>query len=103
MKPTNNVEGGKKEKKKVKFPCKLCLEDHMTYKFPLIDQAQKLLKQQQPDVLEDPFAQGKNATSSSKYIGGTSSSPSTNQYYINMVWSHTLLKTRAKNYETKGQ
>ena len=23
-KPANNVDGGKKEKKKVKFPCKLC-------------------------------------------------------------------------------
>ena len=23
-KPTNNIDGGKKENKKVKFPCKLC-------------------------------------------------------------------------------
>ena len=24
QKPTNNADGGKKDKKKVKFPCKLC-------------------------------------------------------------------------------
>ena len=30
-KPTNNADGGKKEKKKVKFPCKLCQEDHLTH------------------------------------------------------------------------
>ena len=28
QKPTNNADGGKKEKNKVKFSCKLCHEDH---------------------------------------------------------------------------
>ena len=46
-KPINNTDGGKKEKKKVNFPCKLCHEDHLAHKFPLIGQAQKLLKNQQ--------------------------------------------------------
>ena len=64
-KPTNNVDGGKKEKKKVKFPCKLCHEDHLTHQCPLMDQAQKLLKSQQPAVLKDPFPQGKNSASAS--------------------------------------
>ena len=45
-KPTNNADGGEKEKNKVKFPCKLCQEDHLTHQCPLIDQAQKLLKGQ---------------------------------------------------------
>ena len=53
-KPVNNANGGKKEKKKVKFPCKLCQEDHLTHLCPLMDQAQKLLKAQQPAVLKDP-------------------------------------------------
>ena len=39
QKPTNNVDGGKKEKKKVKFPCKLCHEDHLTHLCPLMEQA----------------------------------------------------------------
>ena len=38
-KPTNNVDGGKKENKKVKFPCNLCHEDHMTHLFTLMEQA----------------------------------------------------------------
>ena len=55
---TDNTDGGKKEKKKVKFPCKLYQEDHLTHQCPLIDQAQKLQKGQQPTVLKDPFPQG---------------------------------------------
>ena len=43
-KTTNNFDGGKKDKKKVKFPWKLCQGDHLNHQFPLIDQAQKLLK-----------------------------------------------------------
>ena len=54
-KPTNNADGGKKDKNKVNFPCKLCQGDHLTYKCPLMEQAQKLLKNQQPVVLKDPF------------------------------------------------
>ena len=52
-KPTNNANGGKKEKK-VKFPCKLCQEDHLTHQCPLIDQAQKLLKSQQQEGYFSP-------------------------------------------------
>ena len=55
QKPANNANGGKKEKKKVKFPCKLCHEDHLTHICPLMEQAQKLLKSQQLAILKDPF------------------------------------------------
>ena len=55
QKPANNDDGGKKEKKKVKFPCKLCHEYHLTHICPLMEQAQKLLKAQQPTILKDPF------------------------------------------------
>ena len=58
QKPTNNADGRRKEKKKVKIPCKLCHEDHLTHQCPLMEQAQKLLKVQQPTVLKDPFPQG---------------------------------------------
>ena len=73
----------------MKFPCKLCQEDHLTHQFPLIDQAQKLLKNQQPTVLKDPFPQGENAASVSNVAGGTANVP--DQNYINMVQSETLL------------
>ena len=82
-KPTNNAGGVEKEKKKVKFPCKLCQEDHLTHQCPPMDQAQKLLKNQQTTVLKDPFPQGQNAASVSNIAGGTSNSP--NQNYINIV------------------
>ena len=38
-KPTNKADGGKKEKKKVKFPCKLCHEYPLTRQCPLMEQA----------------------------------------------------------------
>ena len=83
QKPTKNVDRGEKEKKKVKCPCKLCQEDHLTHQYPLIDQVQKLLKAQQLVVLKDPFPQGQNSTSASNVAGGTPNALDPN--YINMV------------------
>ena len=69
-----------------------------------MDQAHKLLKQQQPVILKDMFAQGKNSSyNDPKNIGGTQNDPSTDQSFINIVQSHTLLQTRAKNYEIEAQ
>ena len=65
-----------------------------------MDQAQKLLKNQQSVVLKVPFPQGQNATSVSNIEGGTSNA--FEQNYINMVLSQTLLQTRNKNYETEA-
>ena len=48
----NNAWGG--VTKKVKIPYKLCHEDHLTYKCPLMEQDQKLLKKCHV-VLKDPF------------------------------------------------
>ena len=100
-KPSNNADGGKKDKKKVKFPYKLCQGDHLTHQFPLMEQAQKMLKNQQLVVLKDPFPQGQNIASISNVAGGTSRAPP-DQNYINMVQSSTLLHTRSKNYDTEA-
>ena len=54
-----------------------------------IDQAQKLLKGQQPAILKDPFPQGQSSASASNVAGGTPNAPEPN--YINMVRSDTLL------------
>ena len=62
-----------------------------------MDQAQKLLKAQQPAILKDPFPQGQNSASGSNVVGGTQTAPDPN--YINMVRSSILLQTRNKNYE----
>ena len=101
-KPMNNDDGGKKDKKKVKFSCKLCQGDQLTHQFPLIDQAQKLLKTQQQVVLKDPFPQGQNVASVSNVDGGTPGAPP-DQNYINMVRYSTLLQTRNKNYDMEAQ
>jgi hypothetical protein len=42
-KSNENDEGAKQEKKKVKFPCNLCSEDHLTHQCPKIKEAQSLL------------------------------------------------------------
>ena len=58
------------------------------------------MKQQQPSVLKDLFPQAHNANySDPKNAGGMYNSPSTDQSYINMVQSHTLLQTKANSYE----
>ena len=97
QKPANSADGGKKEKKKVTFPCNLCHEYHLTHLCPLMEQDQKLSKSQQPANLKDPFPQGQNYASTSNAAGGTPNTPDPN--YINMVQSQTLLQTKNKNYE----
>jgi hypothetical protein len=47
-----NVGGAKKEKRKVKFPCNICSEDHLTHQCPKLEEAQCLLVQQQICVEE---------------------------------------------------
>jgi hypothetical protein len=50
----------KKEKKKLKYLCNICMEYHATHMFPRIVEAQKILVEQQPVVLKNPFPQEKN-------------------------------------------
>ena len=66
-----------------------------------MEQAQKLLKNQQPTVMKDPFTQGHNETSTLNVAEGSYSAPP-NQNYINNVRSNTFLQTRNKNYESKA-
>ena len=65
-----------------------------------MEQAQKLLKGQQPAVLKNPFPQGHNSASASNAARGTPNS--LDPKYINMVQSETLLQTRNKNYEIEA-
>jgi hypothetical protein len=39
----NNVDEGKKERRKVKFPCKLCTDDHLTHLCPKLVESVRLL------------------------------------------------------------
>ena len=67
-----------------------------------MEQAQKLLKTQQPTVLKDPFPQEQNEAFALKDVKGIASA-STNHNYINMVWSITFLQTRNKKFESEAR
>jgi hypothetical protein len=102
-KPTNNVGGGNIEKKKSKYPCNLCMEDHPTHLCPRLAEAQKLLAQQQPVVLTNPFPHGKNLTQASSSMDGGSQGPppsSSNPSAVNvyMLKGDAHIATRAHDY-----
>ena len=44
-KNNKNAGGDKQNKRKVKFPCKLCKDDHLTYLCPRMDEASKFIAQ----------------------------------------------------------
>jgi hypothetical protein len=58
----NNAGEGKKEKRKVKFPCKLCKYDHLTHLCPKIEESSRLLSQS-PIVLKNPFPHNQHMAS----------------------------------------
>jgi len=80
-KAMNNVGKNKNEKRKVKFPCKICTNNHLTHQFPWLEEAQKLFTQQHPVVLTNPFPQEKNMaqySSSMNAPGGNQGAPAPN-------------------------
>jgi hypothetical protein len=42
-KPTNNAGGDTTEKRKARYPCNLCVEDHLTHICPQLARAQKFV------------------------------------------------------------
>jgi hypothetical protein len=101
-KPTNNVGRGNTERNKSKYPCNLLTEDHPTHLCPRLMEAQKLLAQQQPAMLTNPFPHGKNLTQASENTNGgsqgppSSSNPSTLNVY--MLKGEAHIATRAHDY-----
>lgn len=96
-KPNKNVEGAKDEKRKAKFPCKLCGDDHLTHQCPKMEETQRLIKlqQQHPVVLKNPFPQGQKMQVGSSTFnpqGGTSSAPLSGGSFsfVNMLNSSKL-------------
>ena len=59
-----NAGGDRQAKCKVKFPCNLCKDDHLTYLCPHIDEASRFLAQG-PAVLTNPLPHNKNMNSRS--------------------------------------
>jgi hypothetical protein len=57
-KPTDNAGEGTTEKRKARYLCNLCAEDHPTHLCPRLAEAQKFVTQQQQAVLTNPFQHG---------------------------------------------
>jgi hypothetical protein len=67
-KMNNNVGEGKKERHKVKFPCKLCIDDHLTHLFPKLAESARLLSLPLA-VLMNPFPHNQHMALSSSNVG----------------------------------
>jgi hypothetical protein len=79
------------------------MEDHPTHQCPRLAEAQKLLSQQQPVVLTNPFQHGKNLTQASTSTEGGSQGPppsSSNPSSVNvyMMKGDAYISTRAHDY-----
>jgi hypothetical protein len=102
-KPTNNVDRGNIEKRKVRYPCNLCAEDHPTHQCPRLAEAQNFVTQQQPAVLTNPFQHGQNLTQTSTSTEGGSQrpSPSSNNpasANVYMMKGDAFISTRVHDY-----
>jgi hypothetical protein len=99
----NNVGEGKKEKWKVKFPCKLC--KHLTHICPKIKEALRLLSQP-PTVLTNPFPHNNHMASEAPKTRNAlsrSQNPSAHEgghICINMVKSQIDVATRSRDYDS---
>ena len=79
------------------------MEDHPTHQCPQLVEAQKLLAQQKPTVLMNPFSHGKNLTQASSSAEGGSQVPppsSSNPLSVNvyMMKGSVDITTRTRNY-----
>jgi hypothetical protein len=102
-KQNDNAGEGKKEKRKVKFPCKLCTDDHLTHLCPKLVEAARLLNLP-PAVLTNPFPHNQHLASSSSNTGnasgGSQNPPSQDGDHvcINMVDAKIDIATRSRDY-----
>jgi hypothetical protein len=104
-KTNNNVGEGKKERHKVKFPCKLCTDDHLTHLCPKLAEVVRLLSLP-PIVLENPFPHNQHMASSSSneenVADGSKNPPSQDGdcLSINMVNYQVHVATRSCDYSS---
>jgi hypothetical protein len=87
----------------VKFPCKICTDDHLTHFFPELAEALRLLYLP-PSVLTNPFPHNQHMASSSsnaENVAGGSQNPSLqdgNCLCINMVDEKINVATQSRDY-----
>jgi hypothetical protein len=104
-KSNDNAKEGKKEKHKVKFPCKLCTDDHLTHLCPKLTEAVRLLKPPSA-VLTNPFPRNQHLASRSSNTenatGRRENPPSQdgNHACIKMVNAKIDIATRSRDYSS---
>jgi hypothetical protein len=104
-KSNNNVGEGKKERVKVKFSCKLCIDDHLTHLCHDLAKATRILYLP-PAMLTNPFPHNQNMASSSlnaKNLASGIQNPLTQDndcLCINMVKSEVNVATWSRNYSS---
>jgi hypothetical protein len=104
-KTNNNVGEGKKERRKVKFPCKLCTNDHLTHLFPKLVKAMRLLSLP-PVVLKNPFPHNQHMasiSSNARNVTDGSQNPSRqdgDHLCINMVDAKVHVATQSRDYSS---
>jgi hypothetical protein len=102
----NNVGEGKKEKKKVNFPCKLCTDDHLTHLYPKLKEFMRLLSQL-PIVITNSFPHNQHMASSSSNVVNASSgnqNPSAHEgdhLCVTIVKSLINVSTRSHDYGSR--
>jgi hypothetical protein len=102
-KPNDKAGEGNIEKRKARYPCNLCAEDHPTHLCPRLAEAQKFVTQQQQAVLTNPFQHGQNLTqaSASTEKGSHENCPPQNassSANVYMMKSDAFIATRAHDY-----
>jgi hypothetical protein len=104
-KHNDNVGESKKEKRKVKFPCKLCIDDHLTHLCPKFAEAMRLLNL--PPVMPmNPFPHNHHlASSSSNVVNAPSGSQNPlsqdgDRVCINMVDAKIYIATHSRDYSS---
>jgi hypothetical protein len=95
----------KEEKKKVKFPCKICIDDHLTHLYPKIEEVVRILSLS-PDVLTNYFLHNQHMALSSSNDGNVVSgsqnllTQDNDLLCINMVKYQVNLPTHSHNYSS---
>jgi hypothetical protein len=102
-KPNDKAGEGTTEKRKARYPCNLCAEDHPTHLCPRLAEAQKFVTQHQQAVLTNPFQHGQNLTqaSASTEKGSHENCPPQNassSANVYMMKSDAFIATRAHDY-----
>jgi hypothetical protein len=104
-KHNDNAGKGNKEKCKVKFSCKLCIDDHLTHLCPKLAKIARLLNTL-PVVLTNPFPHNQHLASSSSNVrnapGGSQNPPSQDGegVCINMVDVKIDIATHSRYYSS---